>query len=434
MATEHADVVIIGAGLAGAAAAAWLGERGLAVVVLEARDRVGGRGFARPFAGTDELLDFGGSWITPWQHTIRGLCERHGIALRPRHPVTARRWFRDGALHHDGPVAMQDLRAHERALARIAADSAFVLKGITQDEQERSLIGISFAGYLDRIAAPQATKDLCTAWWTVSGNGAHDVVPAAEFLHACTHSDNTPEGICECWADSLVGGVMALCARLIDASGARLELDCPVQRVRHNGDGATIAHARGSLQAKAVLLATGLNPLQGIVFDPPLPEPKAAAVAMGHPGRAVKLWARVTGVPVGVLGTGGGTGIEWLFAERALADGTTLLVGFGLASPALDLARRSDVAAAVARFFPEAELISYDWHDWIADPWSRGTWVASTLGAEAATGYANWSRTGRLAFASSDLAEEGAGWFDAAATSGEAAAREIAQLLGRNAV
>ena len=48
------DVVIIGAGLAGAAASCVLTEQGLSTIILEARDRVGGRGFTRCFAGSDD--------------------------------------------------------------------------------------------------------------------------------------------------------------------------------------------------------------------------------------------------------------------------------------------------------------------------------------------------------------------------------------------
>src|SRR5581483_8062949 len=102
------DVLVIGAGLAGAAAASALRKHGLAVTILEARDRVGGRGYARPFAGGSEVLDFGGAWITPWQTRIRTLCAEHEIALRPRAPIVERRWFRDGALHRDGPTSTAD--------------------------------------------------------------------------------------------------------------------------------------------------------------------------------------------------------------------------------------------------------------------------------------------------------------------------------------
>src|SRR5437868_5519965 len=100
------DVIVVGAGLAGAATAAALRKRGLRVTVLEARARTGGRGYARNFAVAGELLDFGGAWITPWQNRIRGLCAEHGIALRPRSPIVERRWFRDGVLHRDGPTSL----------------------------------------------------------------------------------------------------------------------------------------------------------------------------------------------------------------------------------------------------------------------------------------------------------------------------------------
>jgi monoamine oxidase len=58
--------------------------------------------------------------------------------------------------------------------------------------------------------------------------------------------------------------------------------------------------------------------------------------------------------------------------------------------------------------------------------------VASRLGAEADVAAARGRRTGRLAFASSDFASSGAGWFDAAALSGAEAAQEIAQVLRLN--
>jgi monoamine oxidase len=58
--------------------------------------------------------------------------------------------------------------------------------------------------------------------------------------------------------------------------------------------------------------------------------------------------------------------------------------------------------------------------------------VASRLGAEADVAAATWRRAGRLAFASSDFASAGAGWFDAAAISGAEAAQQIVQLLRLN--
>jgi monoamine oxidase len=451
MTAKPFDVVVVGAGLAGAAAAAELRARGLNVLLTEARERAGGRGYSRKFLSTgaaaglasgEEALDFGGAWITPWQSAIRTLCQRHGIALRPRHPVTERRWFRGGALHRDGATAAGDRYHHERALIRIAVDSMLLKKGHGEDDKGRPLLGVSCADYLKRIGAPAATLELIGAWWAVSGNGDKAVVPASEFLSSCARGDGTPDGIMEPWTESLVGGVGALVRKMVSASGARLLLSAPIAAIEQDENGVRLTAADGrKFEARAAVIATGLNPLVGFRFAPDLPAEKANAVKRGHAGRAVKVWAKVRGVAPGVLATGGG-GIEWMFAERRSADGATMLVGFGVEGPAPSWVRRAadatadatpavtDAAAqAVARFFPEARLEAIDWHDWNADPYSRGAWVAARAGAEQDVDAKTWKRHGRVAFASSDFSPEGAGWFDAAAISGAAAAREIIELL-----
>jgi len=430
--TTMSDILIIGAGLAGAAAAEALTKRGLSVTILEARERVGGRGYARNFADSDESLEFGGGWITPWQEHIRAACARHDIALRPRAPVTERRWFRDGALHRDAPCSEAERPAFERGLAQIVADAKRIGEGQAYDAAGRPLTTISLDDYLKRIAAPLSLRDLCRAWWTVSGNGDPAKIPVSELLGSCAYGDGTPDSMIEVWADTLVGGVSLLTERMIAASGATLRLNDPVARIQARGDGVTVAAKSGKYQARVALLATGLNPLRAVAFEPALPPAQTMALSIGHLGASIKVWAKARNVQVGVLATGGGesagAGLEWMLAERAAADGSTYLIGFGLAAD-FDPAQPGAVAAEVARFFPEAQLIAYDWHDWVGDAFSRGTWVATPLGAPQAVAPATWAHTGRLAFASSDFSREGAGWFDAAIISGLNAAKEILKLV-----
>jgi monoamine oxidase len=429
---SNPDILIIGAGLAGAAAAEALAARGFTLAVLEARDRVGGRGFSRPFADSDELLEFGGAWIRPWQTHIHDACARHGVALRPRASITERRWFRDGALHKDAPASPEDLAQHERCVSRIAADAVLLKKGEEHNELGQSLTDISFAAYLTRIGAPQATRDLCSAWWTVSGSGDPARVPAAELLSTCGRGAGPPDSLIDVSADTLVGGVTLLTERMIVGSGANLARGAVVMRIAHGPDGVTAETADGRVwHAKAALLATGINPLGAIVFSPPLPSAQTAALATGHIGESVKIWASAVGVPVGVLATGGSDGIEWMLSERLTKGGATLLVGFGLARN-FDPQRPGAVDAAVSRFFPEAKLAAFDWHDWVRDPFARGGWVAPVLGDEQALAPETWAMTGPLAFASSDIASKDAGYLDGAIVSGLRAAEELRQFFGRD--
>jgi monoamine oxidase len=117
------DVIVVGAGMAGAAAVLRLAKAGKSVKLIEARDRCGGRGFLRAYANENEHLEFGGAWITPWHARIRALVKEHGLSLRPRHPVTNRLWLRDGLMCSNGAVSAEDITEHERAIARVAADA-----------------------------------------------------------------------------------------------------------------------------------------------------------------------------------------------------------------------------------------------------------------------------------------------------------------------
>ena len=265
------DVVIVGAGLAGATAAQALSADGLDTIVIEARVRPGGRAYARPFANEAEPLEFGGAWITPWQHRIRAFCKKYGVELRPRHPVIERRWFRDGVLHRDWPTSATEYSAHEHALALMSAHAALLKAGITRDHHGRCFGSISFAAYLDLIGAPVATRHLASAWWTVSGNGDKSRVPATEFLHSIGYSDGTPDGMCEVWTDTLVGGVQALTAGIFEASGTSCRFGAAATRISHDDEGIRVALKDGvTIEARAAVVATGLNPMAAISFDPPL--------------------------------------------------------------------------------------------------------------------------------------------------------------------
>ncbi|HMS94271.1 MAG TPA: FAD-dependent oxidoreductase, partial [Tabrizicola sp.] len=143
-----------------------------------------------------------------------------------------------------------------------------------------------------------------------------------------------------------------------------------------------------------------------------------------HQGRAIKMLMRVRGAHPGTLVTGEAEGLRLMFAERNLSDGSTLIIGFGLYDEVPDTSHAA-MSRAVTRFFPEATLLEHDWHDWIRDPWSAGTWVSHGLGQSPLFAGPEWAQKGRLHFATSDIAACESGWFEGAVLSGEAAADAI---------
>lgn len=427
-----ADVIIIGGGLAGSAAAFRLSKSGIRPLVIEAQSRLGGRAFSRPYGSAQggDLIEFGGSWITLYHTRIRAHVAELGLTLRPRAAITQRLSLRDGVIGEPRFSSAEERQAHERVIARVAADAMLLKMGHGSDELGRPLLGPTFKDYLDRLNPPEATRHMLCAWWTVSGNGAHDVVAASEFISSCAYSGGLAENMIDVWTDTVEPGMGVLAERMLEASGAEVRRSCPIVSIAQNVSGVTlVTHQGETLSVPHVIVAVGVNAMRDIKFEPVLSGPRATALARGHGGKAFKLLIKARGVSVGTLITGEGTGIELLLAERAAEEGAVLLIGFGLQ---LNDAKPHDAAwvrEQFKRLVPNAEFISYDWHDWLADPFAQGTWVAAPADYSDAFSAEAWQPTARIAFASSDYAPEQAGWFEGAVRSGEAAADWVASGL-----
>ena len=249
-------------------------------------------------------------------------------------------------------------------------------------------------------------------------------VAASEFLASCSYDNGLAEGMIRFWTDTVVPGIGVLAERMIAASGAELILDEPVTQVLRESSHVEIVTGTRRHRAGACVLALGINQLRNVEFTPWLSDGKSAALAHGHGGRSFKLWIRAEGVPVGTLVTGDGEGLEFAFAERA-EGGTTYIVAFGLMQEGNHPSDPAWVKAQAAKLFPNARVLSHDWHDWLDDPFARGTWVAALAGHEAGYESANWQPEGRVAFASSDYARDQAGWFEGAVIAGEDAADAV---------
>lgn len=430
-----ASAIIVGAGMAGVAAALRLGKAGIKCNVLEARERIGGRAYSRAFGGAEEgpLLEYGGSWITPSHHRIRALVEECGLHLRPRIAIEQRYALREGEVAAPRFASADERRAHERVIARIAADAMLYKMGHAANELGQPLLGMTYSDYMTRIAPPAATRDVLDAWWTVSGSGAHHRVAASEFLSSCAYGGGLAENMIDVWSDTVAPGMSVLAEAMLSRSGAKVQLSTPIASIEDDGGRVRVVTASGErLDADHAIVATGINAVATIAFSPDLPQLRKAAVARGHEGKAFKLWIKARGVAAGTLITGDGQGIELLLAERQAADGSMLLIGFGLDLNGAEPGNEGWVRDQFRRMAPNAEFISYDWHDWSDDPWARGTWVSAPADMPDAFEHEAWLPVGRLAFASSDFAPEQAGWFEGAVRAGELAAEWIIAAQAKN--
>jgi monoamine oxidase len=152
------------------------------------------------------------------------------------------------------------------------------------------------------------------------------------------------------------------------------------------------------------------------------------AAAGANAGAAVKVVMLARGVPERGIAVGIGPGLHWLYAD-AERDGAVPVTGFGWHDPAFDPADRAAVEGALRAFFPDATLLDWAHHDWIADPASRGTWLTAPAGRVELVDPGRFAPVGRMAFAGSDMAAEEAGWFEGALRSGATAAAHVASLL-----
>ncbi|MGI8605791.1 MAG: flavin monoamine oxidase family protein [Gaiellaceae bacterium] len=412
------DVAIVGGGFAGMTAARDLAAAGRSVVVVEARDRLGGRTWHRPFASTEHRVELGGTWFSlARQRPLAEEVERYGVRVVPAATRQSACWHTGGVTRHGLPVPQGEGAELERALRRLSLASEEI--DLVRDD-------VSVPDWLGDDL-PDATRDFLFAWASFMSGADPGEVSMVELLSILAANGGEVwslyDEISECFAD----GTGALLDALAGDAEAEVRLSTPATRIEERDDEVVVITDAGEeIRAAAVVVSVPVNTLDAIQFDPPLPPGLERMAREKHAGRSLKVWALVEGVPEGLLALGFGTALQWLSAERVVPEGL-LVVGFGHETAGLDLGDPSAVETAVRVYAPDARVLAVDTHDWVADPWSRGTWLAARPGWLAEGLFDGGDSPGRVVFAGSDLAEEHGGWIAGAVVSGRAAARRIVQ-------
>jgi monoamine oxidase len=367
------------------------------------------------------VVEYGGGWIRADHGLMRGLTGRLGIALLPRADATGHSYFRDGQNHG---LPAKDMAEYDAALSRFCADAALIAG---DGPEAQALHDMSLQDYFKQRGLPQSLRREILAWWSISGSGSPGGVGVSELLTGklAAGFDVKLQEL----AFTVQGGISASVEAAAQASGADLVMGDPVERLTDGPEGVSLTLASGRvLQARTALVALPLNCLNQVRFTPPLNKEQEDLRQMGHDGSARKVLIRARGAQPRQLATGHAAGLRWIYADRLLADGTTLLIGFGLQTAEGD-PTDADIRAALSAAFPGADYVDHDWHDWCADPFARGTWVSPYLGLLPSFAPDHWAPRGRLAFAGSDLYSTEQEWFEGALLTAQGAVTALNDRL-----
>jgi monoamine oxidase len=425
-----ADVVVIGAGVAGVAAARDLTEAGHRVVVLEARDRIGGRTWYRRIPGTDVWAEYGGMFISrATQPSLAAELTRYGIGVTEPGEPESIGWVRSDR-HEEGAAAIDRIREQLAGSSLTDALDQTAKAFANEGREALAQLDVPSAGWVDGLHAPDEAADYLRSFLAAMGGAKVEKTSILPLLWDMIELEYTPVDAYVDLGELITDGTRSLIDAM--AEGLDVRFGSVVTSVATSDGGVVVTLANGSrLDAPTAIVALPLNVWADIAFDPPLAASKQTAAAQRHPGAVSKVIAIVSGAPSGYLGAGWNTPVNAGFVPKDSGE-AQLFMGFSV-QDRVDLADDTAVAAAVRAHVPDAEVVRTGGHDWINDPYSKGTWLAvPPTWFSDGTFERLREPEGRLLFAGSDIAGEGAGWIEGAVGSGREAAAAAASLLGRS--
>ena len=453
------DVVIVGAGAAGTTAANELKKAGLSVVVLEARDRVGGRLWTDVIDGA--MLEIGGQWVSPDQDALKETIAELGLETYSR--------YREGesvSVDADGaavrftgemfPVAPETERviaqiterldamvaeidpdrpwAHEKAAEWDAITWDAWLRAQTDDDE--AVRNLAFATGSAMLTKPTHAFSLLQSLLMAASAGSYSNLVDADFI----------------LDKRVVGGLQQVPLLLAERLGDDVLLGHPVRTVAWSpstgsGTGGVTVEADGDLRvhARYVILAHAPVLYNRISFVPALPRLQHQMhqhISMGFVIKVHAVYDRPFWREQGLSGTAFSPYelVHEAYDNTNHGDDRGTLVGFVSDRNADDVfrltpeERKERILASLSHYYgAEAEnpVVYYE-SDWGSEEWTRGAYAASfDLGGLHRYGADLRSAVGPIHFACSDVAGAGYQHVDGAIRMGRLAAANIVEAARR---
>jgi monoamine oxidase len=391
------QVIVIGAGVAGLAAAAVLAERGIRFSILEARDRIGGRLWTRHPASLTVPVELGAEFVHGEAAEVTEIVEREGLRLVD---IAGRRWRSKG-----GALRLLDdfWERLDRVMRRL------------DDEREPDR---TFADALEKNRSLD-DEDRALAMQYVSGFHAANPGIISERALA---DGGSPRGEVR---ERRIGRVVEGYDSVVDALAARvrgkIRLGAVVREIRWRPGAVSVVIAGRrpkTITGRAVIVTVPLGVLAAaegergaIAFDPPLPPSTRSAIGsltMGNVTRIALEFDEPFWISQRFASHVGDERLDTMAFLHGTSDvdipvwwttypiRSPLLIGWCGGPRALELASLSSMALEATALRSLAELLSMDvktlrthlvavrTHDWINDPFSRGAYSYARVGGSEA--------------------------------------------------
>jgi len=428
------DSIIIGGGFSGLAAARELSTSGYYPLVLEAKNRLGGRAWTDERLG--KKLEMGGTWFHWYEPHIWSEITKYNLETTQHVKVETLQWHNGKSVKK---VPLNLLYTFlEKRMKTLTEEASFYFpnpyRPLEKREKLLEIDGLSVRERLNKMKLTSSEYEWMDSLWSLIFHGRPEEASYAHSLRWLALSMNDWKRLLETFsAFQLTNGTKELISCIAADVKGDIRLSSEVAAVEKQEDETyTVTTQAGeAFQGSTVIVTLPPPVIQNIAFTPPLSSVKRQAGKEKAVSRGVKVWVRINSFPEPFIAAAPAHyPLNYIQYEYEDKDGS-FLVCFGSDADKLDISNSRDVEAAVHRILPDVEITDCAGHDWTHDKFAGQTW--SMHGKNQLTRYhmeLNREENG-IFLAGDSLADGWAGLMDGALESGIKAAGKTRNYLTR---